>query len=252
MTLIGELRSRGVAGVVAPACPFCDRVVRLPRGRDGLRCCMSCWKQAHAKPLRPLRQGRRHGPTHRQRRVVVQRLRQARPARPSGRRCRALPELHAAPDRDLLIVQAGQAVLPGRDRFATLQELHRQATGRTLLGVRTEACRQPPHLRRRAVVQGLWIKGHLHRMPTRPATARSHRNRWPVSDVLQSTTPRPIAPVTGAVQSDRGTASESVLPALGPKRSTSSSSAPEAPSARRSSPWWLPWPPPTRRPDSTG
>lgn len=32
VTLIGELRSRGVAGIVAPACPFCQRVLRLPHG----------------------------------------------------------------------------------------------------------------------------------------------------------------------------------------------------------------------------
>lgn len=50
VSLIDTLRARGVAGVVAPACPFCERVVRLPRGRDGVRCCMSCWKQAHTKP----------------------------------------------------------------------------------------------------------------------------------------------------------------------------------------------------------
>lgn len=50
VTLVAELRSRGVAGVVAPSCPFCDRDARLSHGRDGLRCCKSCWNQAHAKP----------------------------------------------------------------------------------------------------------------------------------------------------------------------------------------------------------
>lgn len=49
ITLIEHLRERGVAGVVSPACPFCDRVVRLTRGRDGLRCCMTCWNAAHTK-----------------------------------------------------------------------------------------------------------------------------------------------------------------------------------------------------------
>lgn len=49
VTLIQALRERGVAGVVAPACPFCHRLVSLPRGRDGLRCCKSCWNQAHEK-----------------------------------------------------------------------------------------------------------------------------------------------------------------------------------------------------------
>jgi hypothetical protein len=49
VTLIEALRERGVAGVVIPACPFCDRLVRLPRSRDGLRCCKRCWNQAHAK-----------------------------------------------------------------------------------------------------------------------------------------------------------------------------------------------------------
>jgi len=49
VSLIQALNERGVAGIVIPACPFCNRVVRLPRGRDGLRCCMSCWNQAHAK-----------------------------------------------------------------------------------------------------------------------------------------------------------------------------------------------------------
>ncbi|MFD0633071.1 hypothetical protein ACFQ9X_17325 [Catenulispora yoronensis] len=50
VSFIEALRERGVAGIIAPACPFCDRVLRLPRGRDGLRCCMSCWNEAHAKP----------------------------------------------------------------------------------------------------------------------------------------------------------------------------------------------------------
>ncbi|MGB3443210.1 MAG: hypothetical protein WBA97_31095 [Actinophytocola sp.] len=50
VALIAELRTRGVDGIVAPPCPFCDRVVRLSHGRDGLRCCKSCWKQVHAKP----------------------------------------------------------------------------------------------------------------------------------------------------------------------------------------------------------
>lgn len=50
VTLIGELRSRGVAGIVAPACPYCQRILRLPPGREGLRCCVSCWNKAHAKP----------------------------------------------------------------------------------------------------------------------------------------------------------------------------------------------------------
>lgn len=50
VALIAELCARGVAGVVVPACPYCDRVVRLSHGRDGLRCCKSCWNKAHAKP----------------------------------------------------------------------------------------------------------------------------------------------------------------------------------------------------------
>lgn len=50
VSLIAELRSRGIAGIVALACPFCDRAVRISRSRDGLRCCKSCWKLAHAKP----------------------------------------------------------------------------------------------------------------------------------------------------------------------------------------------------------
>ncbi len=50
VALIAELCARDVAGVVAPACPYCDRVVRLSHGRDGLRCCKSCWNKAHTKP----------------------------------------------------------------------------------------------------------------------------------------------------------------------------------------------------------
>ncbi|MGW9205657.1 hypothetical protein ACWGR4_01535 [Embleya sp. NPDC055664] len=50
VSFIEALRGRGVAGITAPACPFCDRVIRLPRGRDGLRCCMNCWNKAHTKP----------------------------------------------------------------------------------------------------------------------------------------------------------------------------------------------------------
>jgi hypothetical protein len=49
--LIEGLIAHHVAGVVAPACPFCTRLVALPRSRDGLRCCKSCWSVAHAKPL---------------------------------------------------------------------------------------------------------------------------------------------------------------------------------------------------------
>lgn len=48
--LIEGLIARHVAGVVAPACPFCTRLLALPRSRDGLRCCKSCWNAAHAKP----------------------------------------------------------------------------------------------------------------------------------------------------------------------------------------------------------
>jgi len=48
--LIEGLLARHVAGVVAPACPFCARIVTLSRGRDGLRCCKCCWDAAHAKP----------------------------------------------------------------------------------------------------------------------------------------------------------------------------------------------------------
>lgn len=49
--LVDELLARHVAGVVASACPFCTRIVALSRGRDGLRCCKSCWSTAHAKPF---------------------------------------------------------------------------------------------------------------------------------------------------------------------------------------------------------
>lgn len=48
--LIGKLCALGVAGVVAPACPFCDQVKVLSRRRDGLRCCKTCWDTAHAQP----------------------------------------------------------------------------------------------------------------------------------------------------------------------------------------------------------
>lgn len=48
--LIGKLRALGVASVIPPACPFCDRVLVLSRRRDGLRCCKTCWDTAHAKP----------------------------------------------------------------------------------------------------------------------------------------------------------------------------------------------------------
>jgi hypothetical protein len=48
--LVEELLARHIAGGVAPACPFCARTVTLSRGRDGLRCCKTCWAAAHAKP----------------------------------------------------------------------------------------------------------------------------------------------------------------------------------------------------------
>lgn len=48
--LIEGLIARHIVGVVAPACPFCSRIVALPRNRDGLRCCKSCWNAARAKP----------------------------------------------------------------------------------------------------------------------------------------------------------------------------------------------------------
>lgn len=48
--LVDGLLARHVAGIVAPACPFCARIVALSRGHDGLRCCKSCWAAAHAKP----------------------------------------------------------------------------------------------------------------------------------------------------------------------------------------------------------
>jgi hypothetical protein len=48
--LIEGLTVRRVTGVVAPACPFCTRRVALPRGRDELRCCKSCWNAVHGKP----------------------------------------------------------------------------------------------------------------------------------------------------------------------------------------------------------
>lgn len=50
ITFIEALRARGIAGIVAPSCPFCHRTVRLTRRRDGLRSCKSCWAEAHAKP----------------------------------------------------------------------------------------------------------------------------------------------------------------------------------------------------------
>jgi len=74
MTLIEALRERGVAGVVIPACPFCDRLVRLSRGRDGLRCCKRCWDQAHAKLCARCGETRRDGPPHRRRPVAVRRV----------------------------------------------------------------------------------------------------------------------------------------------------------------------------------
>jgi hypothetical protein len=48
--LVARLIAHRVAGVIAPICPFCTRLVALTRGRDGLRCCKRCWNAVHAKP----------------------------------------------------------------------------------------------------------------------------------------------------------------------------------------------------------
>jgi hypothetical protein len=50
LTLIDQLRSAGVAGIVLPACPRCHRVVRIDKPLDGQRVCRTCI--AHARTER--------------------------------------------------------------------------------------------------------------------------------------------------------------------------------------------------------
>jgi hypothetical protein len=50
LRLIEELLAAGVTGVVRPACPGCQRVVRLDGLRDGQRVCSACYARARAEP----------------------------------------------------------------------------------------------------------------------------------------------------------------------------------------------------------
>lgn len=49
LTLLDTLLAAGVANLVAPACPFCERTVRLRHVRDGLRCCSRCYEVSRAQ-----------------------------------------------------------------------------------------------------------------------------------------------------------------------------------------------------------
>lgn len=128
MTLIEALRERGVAGVVVPACPFCDRLVRLSRSRDGLRCCKRCWNQAHAKhcarcgELAVMTRRTSDGQSLcaaccRTEPSLAETLYQLRPkgaARTPRRRDRAMPDLLHAARGDMLCLRPTQAVRLGR------------------------------------------------------------------------------------------------------------------------------------------
>jgi hypothetical protein len=50
LRLIDELRRAGAQGVTRPACPRCERVVRLYRRIDGLWCCRNCVARSRAQP----------------------------------------------------------------------------------------------------------------------------------------------------------------------------------------------------------
>lgn len=49
IALIEALRAAGSTAVIAPACPFCDRMVPLPFSRNRLRCCRRCYDVLRAK-----------------------------------------------------------------------------------------------------------------------------------------------------------------------------------------------------------
>jgi hypothetical protein len=50
LRLIGELRDAGAQAITRPACPRCQRVVRLYRRIDGLWCCSNCVAKTRAQP----------------------------------------------------------------------------------------------------------------------------------------------------------------------------------------------------------
>jgi ribosomal protein L37AE/L43A len=50
LRLIGELRDAGAEAITRPACPRCQRVVRLYRRIDGLWCCRNCVAKTRAQP----------------------------------------------------------------------------------------------------------------------------------------------------------------------------------------------------------
>ncbi|MDJ0464663.1 hypothetical protein [Streptomyces sp. H27-C3] len=50
LRLIQALIARGADHLVDPPCPFCHRTTTLDMGRDGLRCCRTCWKKVRAQP----------------------------------------------------------------------------------------------------------------------------------------------------------------------------------------------------------
>jgi uncharacterized protein YidB (DUF937 family) len=50
LRLIGQLRDAGAQAITRPACPRCQRVVRLYRRIDGLWCCRNCVAKTRAQP----------------------------------------------------------------------------------------------------------------------------------------------------------------------------------------------------------
>ena len=50
LRLIGELRDAGAQAIIRPACPRCQRVVRLYRRIGGLWCCRNCVARTRAQP----------------------------------------------------------------------------------------------------------------------------------------------------------------------------------------------------------
>jgi uncharacterized protein YidB (DUF937 family) len=50
LRLISELRDAGAQAITSPACPRCQRVVRLYRRVDGLWCCRNCVARTRAQP----------------------------------------------------------------------------------------------------------------------------------------------------------------------------------------------------------
>ncbi|MFI5804415.1 hypothetical protein [Streptomyces sp. NPDC051561] len=49
LRLIQALITRGAAHLVDPPCPFCHRTTTLDMGRDGLRCCRTCWNRSRTQ-----------------------------------------------------------------------------------------------------------------------------------------------------------------------------------------------------------